>query len=304
MAHEIEMRHLRYFIAVAEELHFGRAASRLHISQPPLSHQIGQLETDLGVRLLDRTRHSVRLTTAGQKFLTSAKAAVQRFEAAVSGARQDGRYESRELLVGLCPAFDSGFAARLRSELASLPNPIIMQTADIRTQDQASALLERRMDAGFLLLPIEPYSWLRTEHLLSNSYLAVLPAHHELAARTSIPLRLLSRMPMVWFTRMFSDSYEKQLDAKLTEKGFIPNVVQTAGSIATLLNYVAEAGMVTLIASSLRNLHRDGIVYIPLEEEDILIQSGVITRVDDASATLETFLRAAHHLASLRPRTE
>ncbi|HEX4284987.1 MAG TPA: LysR substrate-binding domain-containing protein [Terracidiphilus sp.] len=240
MDQEIELRHLRYFVAVAEELHFGRAAKRLHLSQPPLSQQIRRLEELLGYPLFVRTSRAVRLTGAGQVFLERALRTMRKMEEDVEAMRTVARGEAGTLGVGF---IGSGMLTTIPAMLgqyrARFPN-VNLQLREMYTSGVIRALKEGSLDVGFLR-DGGPTEGLEVETLFSEPFLAVLPAKHPLAKRSDrrpMDAGELASEPFVFFSPTAgSRAYEKPVSI-CEAAGFRPRVVQEAPQWLTIMRLV------------------------------------------------------------------
>src|SRR5579875_3121175 len=197
----MELRQLRYFVAVAEELHFRRAAARLHVSQPPLSQQIAALERELGHRLLDRTRRRVALTAAGESFLRDARLMLAELDVAVSSARAIAAGQSGVLRVTFVgSALVSTVPASVQRFRRARPG-VEVGLRERSTVEGLRALRTGAVDVALVRPPIEPDEQLRTTAVLRERTVAALPEHHPLAQLRRVPLRRLAGQPLVMFPR-------------------------------------------------------------------------------------------------------
>src|SRR5689334_4338729 len=187
----MEIRQLRYFLAVAEELHFGRAARRRHISQPPLSAQIKQLEQEMRLQLFYRTKRKVELTEAGRVFAREARVILQQVEQAAGMASEANRSKQARVVVGCSPA-NSEVAVRILGELKRRQPALELTVKSLPTPQQIDALRNGQIDLGFITVPA-PHEGLLVEPLWSEPLVVALPRKHPLAARRAIPLRALER---------------------------------------------------------------------------------------------------------------
>src|SRR5437762_4036348 len=184
----MELRQIRYFVAVAEELHFRRAAAHLHISQPPLSHQINQLEQELGCRLLLRTRRRVELTDAGRAFLRDARAVLQEVDSAVDTARRIDSGQTGHLRISFVgSALLSIVPTAVQRFRATRPD-VEIELRERPTADQLRAVAEGAVDVGLIRPPVQPSDQLRVERVMREQTVAAVPADHPLAALTRVPL--------------------------------------------------------------------------------------------------------------------
>jgi DNA-binding transcriptional LysR family regulator len=242
----MELRHLRYFIAVAEELHFGKAAERLFITQPPLSQQIQQLERELGFLLFHRTQRSVKLTAAGQMFLDEARQTLTALERAAQAGRRVARGEAGWLGVGFVgTATYEALPAALSAFRAAYPE-VELVLRELVSARQAQALRDHRIHVGLTRPPLREED-LVSEPLVQEALLAALPAAHPLAAAERLALAALAGEPFILFPRFPSPSYADFVLACCAEVGFQPQVVQEAAEMQTAISLVVAGIGVTLV---------------------------------------------------------
>ena len=246
MDQDIELRHLRYFVAVAEELHFGRAALRLHLAQPPLSQQIRKLEDILGHTLFTRTSRSVRLTSAGEVFLERARRTLRNVQEDLDEARSIGRGEVGFLRVGFIgSSMLTPLPAMLGRYRRQYPN-VHLQLSENFTANLIQSLTKTTLDAAFLR-DGDPTDGLTIEPLFSEPFVAVLPSNHPIAKRKIISAANLRDEPFVFFAPAAGAlAYQKTISL-CEEHGFRPRVVQEAPQWLTILRLVG-AGLGVSIA--------------------------------------------------------
>jgi DNA-binding transcriptional LysR family regulator len=288
----MELRQLRYFVAVAEELHFRRAAARLHMSQPPLSQQIRQLEDEIGCRLLARTRRRVELTPAGEAFLRDARAVLADLDGAVATVRridagQTGRLRISfvgSALVSLLP----GIVQRFR---AARPH-VEVELRERTTSDQVDAVATGAIDVGFVPLPVDE-AGLRVEVLLRERTIAALPAGHALAGVRRVTLRRLAAEPFILFPHAQAPGFHDRLITSLTAAtGSPPRVVQEASEMQTIVGLVATGIGVSLVPASVEHLALQGVAYRPVTGGPP-VELAAITREADDSPVVAAFLELA-----------
>ena len=284
----MELRHLRYFVAVAEELHFGRAADRLHISQPPLSHQIQNLERELGVELFRRTRHFVALTDAGRVFLAQARHVLEDAEHAIEIAQKAGRGEIGRLSVGFGPAPENGVLKRVLSVFLSRHPDICLDLHNLYTREQIEALASRRIQVGFPLLPIK-HRDLVVETVATEPLSAALPAGHALASRDRIDLGDLRDEPFVRVSPALGTTFSDFVIQACRQAGFTPQVAYEAGHLMTVLGFIAAGLGVSILPDSLRRAGAEGVVFRRLHRT-LTVDIGLAYRRDDSSKVLLSFL--------------
>jgi DNA-binding transcriptional LysR family regulator len=292
----MELRHIRYFIAVAEECHFGRAAERLHIAQPPLSQQIKQLEAELGVQLLVRSTRRVELTQAGERYL-------ERARAIVAGVEEAGR-EAVRVAAGEVGRVSLGFVGSTTYELLPRLTRVLRQElplveldlhGEMLTPDQVAGLHDGTLDLAFLRPPVRDPD-LRLKVLRREPLVAVLPEAHPLAALEAVPLPDLRAEPFVSFLSQHrSVTFDAVFDACLAA-GFEPDVRQEVAETSTLVSLVAAGLGVALVPESVQHLRVTGAVYRPLEGEPAGIELAVARRAREDSPHIGRILALAERL--------
>lgn len=263
----MDLRHLRYFLCVAEETHFGRAAQRLGISQPPLSQQIRALEDELGVRLFDRTSRRVSLTDAGRLFEPEARRTLQQAERAVQTARLAHRGEIGRLGLGFTAS--APFVPRLADALyrfrVAYPH-VDLDLQELGRDEQIAQIAQGTLDIGITrgfeppLLP----AGLVAERLIEEDMLLAMRDDHPLAHRRNAPtIADLAEEPLVLYGAANGAGFNEHLFALCADAGFRPVVMHEANSLATLLGLVAAGFGATVLARSLARLHVDTLIYRP-----------------------------------------
>jgi DNA-binding transcriptional LysR family regulator len=277
----VELRHLRYFIAVAEERHFGRAAERLHIAQPPLSQQIRRFEAELGEPLFYRTTRSVELAPAGEALLERAPAILAAFDAAVEDARRAALGEYGRLAIGFTGsstyAMLPSLAAALRREL---PGVVLDLRGELLTPAQVAQLRDGTLDLGLLRPPVHDRS-LNTEDLHSEPLIAVLPQSHRLASCDALPLEQLKDEPFVTYPSHFRSVTHDAVEDACAAHGFKPIAAHEVAETATLVSFVAAGLGVSLVPASVQNMTVRGAVYRPLAHDATQVELAAAWRSDD-----------------------
>ena len=296
-----ELRHLRYFVAVAEELHFGRAAVRLHISQPPLSMQIRALERAVGAQLLLRTQRHVSLTNAGAVFLKESRAILDRVQSATLLAERAGRGEVGELVIGFISNANFNVLPPLLREFRTRMPEVRLQLREATTDRQLEELIDGRMDTGLVLPPVDDPR-LHYRPTFRESLVVALPAQHPLANREGrIRLASLADAPFVLFPRPLAPGLYDDIFSYCRRCGFSPRVEQEAVQMQTIVSLVSAEIGVALIPQSIEHLGRTGVVYKALEEPSPVIEIGLAWRRDDPLPTLAAFLEVAFAVAPYSP---
>jgi DNA-binding transcriptional LysR family regulator len=282
----VELRHLRYFVAVAEERHFGRAARRLHIAQPPLSQQIRRFEAELGEPLLYRTTRSVELAPAGEVMLERGREILAAFDAAVDDARRAAHGEYGRLAIGFTGSCTystlPSVAAALRD---SLPGLMLDLRGELLTPAQVAQLLDGTLDLGLLRPPVHDRD-LATEVVHSEPLVAVLPETHPLAGEDAIRLEMLAGEPFVTYPSHFRSVVHDAVEDACAAHGFEPVAAHEVAETATLVSFVAAGLGVSLVPASVQNMTVRGAIYRPLTEDTTRVELAVAWRRRDERPVL------------------
>ena len=294
---QMELRHLRYFVTLAEELHFGRAAQKLHISQPPLSMQIRALENELGVTLLKRSQRRVTLTQAGAALLGEARHILSRVEQAVVATRRAGRGEVGELVIGFISVADYNVLPVILREFRRRYPLVNLTLRELTTDAQIRDLLAGRIDAGLLLPPISEPA-LESVSILREPLMASLPEKHPLALRPGkLALEKLKAEPFILFPRPYAPALYDDIVSCCKAAGFSPLVVQEAIQMQTIVSLVSAELGVALIPASLRNLRRTGVTYKYLLGRSPHTEVQLAWRRGDDLPALRVFIEVASQVA-------
>ena len=288
MKREIEFRHLRYFLAVAETLHFSRAAAQLGMAQPPLSQQIMSLERILGYPLFDRTTRGVRLTKVGQYFRERALDTVTKIQDDVEMARRLGRGQEGVLTVGFSGSVMLTTLPKAIERYRRLHPKVQLRLRELVTAEQTSSLLDGTLDLGFLR-DGEPRDGLSIESILRERFIAVLPARHKLAAKAAIrPGDLRNESFVLFARRMGPLAFDRTL-ACCEAEGFRPNVVQEAPQWPSVVRLVAAGSGISLAPACVANFAMPGVVYKKLRSRHwTSIDIGLRPKLDNPA--IEAFL--------------
>jgi DNA-binding transcriptional LysR family regulator len=288
----MELRHLRYFVTVAEELHFTRAAERLHIAQPPLSQQIQALETELGVELFERTRRSVKLTAAGQQFLLSARALLADAERAVETARRAARGELGELRVGLIISLPlTPLVSRALNDYRHRYPQVTLQLTDMTTLMQLKAIQENQLDLGFVRRPEGGVpDNLEVLELQRDPLCVVIHQSHPLAARSTLSLAELRDEPFILFPPDAGSGIQRQILRLCSAQGFTPRVEQEASESTTQIGLVSAGLGIAILPATVSCIHAEGVRYIPLSDEGASTTLILASRKGDRSPLVTQFI--------------
>ena len=296
-----DFRQLRYFVAVAEELSFTRAAIRLHLSQPPLSQQIQALERDLGVRLLERDKRNVALTEAGRVFLEEARQILAKAEEARSHvlAAAAGYSGQLRLAYTVSVSFHPALPQALLRYGQIAPN-VRIQLNEMYSEPQFAALLAGQIDVGFVR--DEPQHTkdarsLRLTVIDREPLLLALPSGHPLAARKSVRLAEVADDAFITQPRELAATLYDRLVKLAAKAGFKPRINQHAQQINGLLALVAAGLGLALVPSTMRTVRLAGVSYVPLEDADAYLLLAAASRIQDQSPALEKFLATVAEVA-------
>jgi len=289
----IELRQLRYFLTVAEELHFGRAAKRLHMTQPPLSQAIIAFEAMLGAALFERNRRGVALTAAGKALLPEARRLLaQAFELPALVKRAAFGETGKLVLAFVSSADYSVLPPLLRAYRAAYPQVHI--TLQEATSDlQLDELLAGRIDAGFLIPPLPDKAKAELDYLpvLSEPLILAAPADlPELRGKHEADLRSLAPLPLIIFPRANSPALYDAILAVFRAGGITPAIEQEAIQMQTIVSLVSAGMGIALVPQSVGKLRRPGVQYLPLAHITSLVETGLAWRRDNASPVLNGFL--------------
>ncbi|MEO5802468.1 MAG: LysR substrate-binding domain-containing protein [Verrucomicrobiota bacterium] len=265
----MELRHLRYFVSVAGELSFTRAAAKLHLAQPSLTRQIHNLEDEIGVRLFDRIKKHVSLTAEGRGFLFDAKRLLELSLESVKSVQRCSRGESSHLNVGYLCKFNFDLLPKTLKAFYQVCPEIALNLFDMPPAAQLRALEERKIDLAFMGLrpPVASHNLnsLIWERVAQHDLAVVLPVHHPLAQKNKIKLLELQSLFFVTLSEETHPGSEAWLISICQEAGFTPKIVQHVESESAILPFVAEGLGVTLARDQIKKLPHSGVVFRPLE---------------------------------------
>ena len=263
----MELRHARYFVAVAEELNFRRAAVRLHLTQPSLSTQVRLLEEDVGVQLLERDSHKVELTPAGRSFLEGCRRLLQDVDSYGRTARRIARGESVPLSVGFVPSLAHGLLPRVLRVFRQRFPDVQLLLSEMDSTAQVEQIAENRIDLGLIGLGLpKDIPELEIIAVAEERLVAALPEDHPLARklRKSISLKALADEHFLLGSRLNAPVFNPWIIVLCQQAGFQPNVVRESGEPMTVLNYVAAGLGVTILPEQFSRLVTAEVCFIPL----------------------------------------
>ncbi len=294
----MELRHLRYFVTVAEELHFTRAAKRLGMEQPPLSQQIRALEAEIGTPLFQRQARAVSLTDAGQVFFDDARQILAHVQRASDHARRVARGDLGRIGVGMINSAPfHPFVPRVLREYGQQYPEVALSLDENSTPVLAAAVLADQLDIAFVrpLLGEEP--GLITEVLFDEEVLVALPQAHRLAREPRLRLTQLKAEPFVLFSRPVGSGLYDDILAACGRAGFSPRIGQEASQVTSIVNLVAAGLGVSLVPASMQQIHSDGVAYRPIIGDAPKARMSLVYRRDDESATVRNMVELARSVA-------
>ncbi len=290
----MELRHLRYFVAVAEELNFTRAAMKLGINQPPLSAQIRQLEKELGTSLFRRLPRGVELTDTGKLLLEQARIILKQVEDAAVGVRRRARGETGRIIIGSSGSYFHPLIMRIIHECKRrYPQVVIAAGVEITNTSLLIAWLRTgRIDLCLLPLPIDDTEGLAVEPLVDEDCVVVLPRGHALGNSASIALAKLANEKFVVFCRDFNPATYDSIFAACARAGFSPKVEQEAPQIVSVLPMVAAGFGISIVPRSFSEIRFAGVSYIDIEGDTPRFAIALAWRRDERSPAIKNAMKA------------
>jgi len=291
----MELRHLRSFVAVAQTQNFTRAAEMLHMSQPPLSRQIQQIEEEVGAQLFERGSRPVKLTEAGRFFLTHALRLLEHADDLPKLTRRVAQIESRLVIGFVASTLYGELPTVIRSFRRESPQTVV-SLLEMSTVDQSQALRTGAIDVGFGRIRLDDAS-VRREVLREERLLVALPDYHGLCARSE-PLSMaeLAREPLIVYPRRPRPSYADQVLSAFKDRGLIPGEIHEVQELQTALGLIAAGVGIALVPASVQRLRRDEVVYRQLEETSIVSPIIMSTRLEDDTPELALLVKLAQKI--------
>ncbi|MDY0746819.1 LysR family transcriptional regulator [Paucibacter sp. R3-3] len=289
----MELRHLRYFLAVAEELHFTRAAARLGIQQPPLSQQIRQLEDELGTKLFRRLTRGVELTESGVFLLKEARLILNQVEHTKAAVQGLARGTSGHIRVGFSNAsyFNPVVSQIICDFRERYPNVVLTPFQSV-TAELVHALHEARVDVAFLRAPFDD-DGLASELIVEEPLVAVVPEGHPLAAQRDTGLAALAKDPFLLFPRATSPGFYDSIISACQQAGFSPKLGQEAPDIPSLVHLVGAGFGVSVVPQALSQISAQGVVYLPISGERPMAWTRLGSRRNETSEAVKNFISTA-----------
>ncbi|VVE32333.1 Hca operon transcriptional activator HcaR [Pandoraea eparura] len=287
----MELRHLQYFIAVAEERHFTRAAARVGIQQPPLSLQIRQLEAELGGPLFVRLPRDVVLTELGEAFLPEARQVLERVARVKRRMQQISRGEAGQIRIGFAGAtyFEPRIPAWIRDFRARYPD-VQLHPQQSNTASLVTALVDEAVDVAFVRTPFEVPPGIVMVPVVDEPMVLVLPLGHAMCARQRVPLAALARDEFILLPREISPALYDRTIAACESAGFHPKLGQEAPQITSIVPMVAAGFGVSLVPASVSQIRTPGMGFWPIEGDVPLAPISLAYRAEHASAALDRFI--------------
>lgn len=303
-APDATLNQLRYFAALAGELHFGRAALQLGISQPALTRQIQSLENFVGTPLIERKGRAISLTAAGRTFAERARETLQHHDHAMESARNTGQRHEHSLAVGFEPCapfhdLPSVVLQFLRRYPLTRFSSLVMSGPE-----QADALARCRIDLGFVHPPVPESERLTFEPVGEDRFVLALPASHPLTARKRVPISELSKERWVLYPRRLAPACYDAVQHICEAAGFKPDVVHESNAVSVSLSLVPALGAVTLFPECVRSQKADGVVFRDLAGRDVSVVCGFLRRTGEQSAAVARFLKLWRAAGQKEPRAE
>ncbi|WP_374624315.1 LysR family transcriptional regulator [Pandoraea sp.] len=309
----MDLRQLRYFVAVAEERHFGRAAQRLSMTQPPLSQQIRALEASLGAPLFVRTNRSVELTAVGRQLLPEVRRILADAEALPALALGLAHGEVGTLSLGFVSTADYGILPPLLREFGKRYPRVRLQLLEATSDVQVEALMEGRIDAGLFIPPVPARYANELSYLpiVREPLMLALPTGPSMSAAEGnvaagqpgdpVSLADFADEPLVIFPRRVAPAFYDIIMGCYAAQGLTPRVGQEAIQMQTIVSLVSAGMGVALVPQSLCHLRRTGVTYRALRETSALIETGLLWRTAEVTPVLEGFLETARGVALAPP---
>ncbi len=289
---DVELRHLRYFVTVADLLHFGRAAQQLGIAQPSLSHQIVQLETELQTKLLERTSKRVRLTEAGQRLLQESRQILEHVDRAALITRTGRDLSTERLRIGFGYWTNIAKVCSAIRRFTDIHPDVHVELHGMNVVQQIAALREDRIDVGFVRPPITDPA-LTSEFLLNERFAVAVSKRHRLGQHSKLTIEDLRDESIVMAPRDKIPVFYDVILKLFQDSGFVPKVSHEVDYPAMVLGLVAAGVGVSLVPASISEIQRVGITFVPLRPASRLLETSLAWRRNDTSAALKDFLQIA-----------
>lgn len=298
----MELRHLRYFLAVAETLNFSRAAEKLHIAQPALSKQIRNLEELLGAQLFLRSKHQVSLTLAGEVFRQQAALVLEQAKRAAHLAQRVESGEIGRLSIGFVGSASYSFLPWVLRQFHNKYPEVELTLGEMDAPTQAAALRDGRIDIGFLRLPVTDKT-IAFEAIFHEKFVAALPADHRLAQASHISVYELSDERFIIFPERGGSGFRTQITDICQSFGFLPLIAQEAAPMQNVIGLVGAGLGISIIPESVQKIQMPEVVYRPLLENLPMATIALAWRKGDTSKGVKAFSEVAREIAHARSTT-
>jgi DNA-binding transcriptional LysR family regulator len=287
----MELRHLRYFIAVAEELNFTRAAANLHVAQSAVSAQIRSLEEAVGVPLFERSSRRVDLTAAGRVFLDGARETLERLDEVARQVRRVGRAEAGELAIGFIGSQSHEWLPQVLRRFRQKYPAVDVTLTELVPSQQMEALLLHRLDVGIIgVIDGKPPPGIQIESITEERPVAAVPNDHPFAHRESLRLEELKSEPFIFTSRENAPSYRAWFTRLCHRAGFVARVVQEVDRARTGVQYVAAGFGVSVFSEHVSRLPAPGVSFIPLRPIGLKLRFGVAWRKEGSQPLVNRFV--------------
>lgn len=291
----MELRHLRYFVAVAEELHFGRAAIRLQISQPPLSQQIRRLEKELGVELFRRTKRDVQMTSAGKALLERARLLLVEVERSIEAARLAARGVIGRIEIGYVPTAEIRIIPRLLRAFRRRFPQVEVGLHLLPPAEQVEALKQSRIDVALTRLPLEDKG-IRTERFFREGTLLAVSRKSPLAKAAAVSPERLEGIPILMFPRLASPALHDAIVGYFRSAGSTPKLTYAVSSIIGGLGLISAGMGVSIVPEAVKDIRFSGVAYRPLTPPAPYSDMGIARLREAPTALQDLFLKLMRHL--------
>jgi DNA-binding transcriptional LysR family regulator len=285
----MELRQIRSFLSIAETLHFSRTAELVHLSQPALSLQIQALESEVGVRLLERNRRKTALTAAGRAFRDAAIRGVSQLDRAIRNARLAADGKLGLLRIGFISTAGSELVPSIIRRFRELNPEVEFSLRNILTAEQIQMLEGGALDVGFLRLPIGGHSQLNVDTIHREPFVLVVPSSHELAKKKKARLKEVAGQDFVMYDRTHAPGFHDLILGMLRQAGIVPNVRQSAGEMPTLVSLVAAGMGISILPLSAVKHSVAAVVGCEIADATPMSEVGLAVSKGNGSAVVENF---------------
>ncbi len=296
MEKTIELRQLRYFVVLAEELNFGRAAGRLGMSQPPLSRQIKELERRLSAPLFERTKHAVQLTVAGRVFLEETRRTLEQVSRSIEMAQRAHRGELGQLALGVAPLLEASAYPVLEAHIQKLFPHIRVNRHVLPSDEQVPLVRHGSLDAGLVRLPLEEHDFLTVEFLFREALVVMMREDHPLAKRRVVRIRELSGENRIAIRKKFNPAFYRHVYSLCDRSGYCAGRVIPVNTVPELIDSALGGRGVAIVPASFKRQVTTGLNYARILDRNADIQIGLIRRRNHHSQIVHLLERAIHQI--------